>query len=633
MKHGYGTTVWVALMAVALVGCQHEDTQLRVGSKPFSESEILAEMVAQLAENEGIAVQRMIPYGPTRDVMEALKQNAIDVYPEYNGTALIFLGQAPTSDGAKSTETVNRLFQPQGLALADGFGFSNDYAMVMTSERAEELGVSKISDLAAVGETITYAVDEDFLQRPADGLQQMNRRYGISDSAVETFPLGTEGKDKIISALLDGSADVGELFMTDGQIAEYGLVVLEDDQKFFPVYEVAPLVRSEALDQFPALSGVLKSLSGAITAQDMQALNKSVDLDAQSPASVATGFLVSKGLLPEDAGGGAVQKLLVATGPDVERGSEIAKALRAVRAGFAGSDVELSRSVSPLDALSDGSARVALVGAETFYTLGEGEPQPAGNAEAFAVVGFNTAHLMGLRSAEAPKSITGMTRIATGPEGSASARVLEMILSSLDLTDSVEVIHQDGGIEGQVSGLTAGDRDGVFVMAPQGDRAIIEALRSPLVGLVSLDEWAEGGHTARFSFIRPATIGAGTYTAQFSPIASVSTQVVLAGPAAQQKTAGDVGPGTSGSEGGATAEPIAPDKVSAIRETLGTGEVLDPAIPVHASLVPVIKVEDKSLPFSWDVSVMNILLIAFLLWTLYLLGQPSPRTLTMPEDD
>ena len=63
------------------------------------------------------------------------------------------------------------------------------------------------------------------------------------------------------------------------------------------------------------------------------------------------------------------------------------------------------------------------------------------------------------------------------------------------------------------------------------------------------------------------------------------------------------------------------------------GEVIDPAMPVHTSLVPTIKVEDKSLPFSWDVSVMNILLIAFLLWTLYLLGQPSPRTLTLPEDD
>ncbi len=631
--NGFTKYMCVGLMALSLVACQREDAQLRVGSKPFSESQVLAEMVAQLAENQGIPVQRQIPYGPTREVMEALRQDAIDVYPEYNGTALIFLGQAPTSDGAQSTETVNRLFLPQGLELTGGFGFANDYAMVMTAERAEELGVSKISDLANLGETVTYAVDEDFLQRPADGLQQMNRRYGITDSAVETFPLGSEGKDKIISALLDGSADVGELFMTDGQIAEYGLVVLEDDGKFFPVYDVAPLVRTEALKDFPALPAVLEKLAGAITAQDMQALNKAVDLDAQSPTTVATGFLVSKGLLPEDAGGGAVQKLLVATGPDVERGSEIAKALRAVRSGFAGSDVELSRSVAPFDSLTDGSARVALVGAETFYSLVDGEPQPSGDAEAFAVVGFNTAHLMGLRSGEAPKTITDMTRIATGPEGSASARVLEMILSSLGLADSVDTVNQEGAIGEQVAALTGGDVDGVFVMAPQGDRAVIEALRSPLVGLVSLDEWAEGGHTARFSFIRPATIGAGTYTAQFSPVASVSTQVVLAGPAAQQKSAGDVGPGTSGSEGGATAEPIASDTVSTIRETLGAGEVIDPAIPVHASLVPVIKIEDKSLPFSWDVSVMNILLIAFLLWTLYLLGLPSPRTFTLPEDD
>jgi glycine betaine/choline ABC-type transport system substrate-binding protein len=606
-----------------------------VGAKPFSESEILAEMVVQLAENRGVEVQRKIPYGPTREVMEALKQDAIDIYPEYNGTALTFLGQAPTSDGAKSTEIVNKLFKPQGLELARGFGFANDYAMVMTTERAQELGVSRISELAGVLEGVTYAVDEDFVQRPADGLQQMNRRYGITDSSVETFPLGTEGKDQIVSALLDGSADVGELFMTDGQIAEYGLVVLEDDQKFFPVYEAAPLLRTASLTEFPALSGVLDALAGVITAQDMQGLNKAVDLDAQTPATVATGFLVAKGLLPEGAEGDVVQKLLVATGPDVDRRSEIAKALRAIRAGFAGNDVELSRSDSPLTALSDGSARVALVGAESFYTLtlGEDGPQRTGNAEAFAVVGFTTSHLIGLRGGDASASIAEMSRIVTGPEGSGSARVLEMILSSLGVSDRIEVIHSDAPIESQVSGLTDGDYHGVFVMAPQGDRAVAAALNNAAVGLVSLDEWAEGGHTARFSFIRPATIAAGTYPSQFGPISSVSTQLVLAGPAAQQKTAGDVGPGTSGSEGGATAEPITADTVATIRETLGAGELIDPAIPVHASLVPAIKVEDKSLPFSLDVSIMNILLIAFLLWALYLLGKPSPRSMTMPEDD
>ena len=247
-----------------------------MGAKPFSESLILAEMIAQVAENEGIAVERNLPFGPTRQVMEAVKQDVLDVYPEYNGTSLIYLGQAPTSDGEASTEIIQNLFKPLGLETAGKFGFSNDYAMVMTEERASELGVRILEDLAKLP-TVRFVVDEDSMDRPADGLQQMNRRYGITGSSVEAFSTDTEGKDQIVSALLEGRADVGELFMTDGQIAEYGLVVLEDNLAFFPVYEVAPLVRSDALASILGLSDVFAKLSGVITAADMQAMNKAVD--------------------------------------------------------------------------------------------------------------------------------------------------------------------------------------------------------------------------------------------------------------------------------------------------------------------------------------------------------------------
>ena len=105
-----------ALLAALLVGCAGEDGKsLRVGAKPFAESMIVAEMIAQLAEAEGIPVERSIPFGLTQKIMEALKQDVLDVYPEYNGTSLIFLGQAPTSDGEASTDRVASLFGPLGL--------------------------------------------------------------------------------------------------------------------------------------------------------------------------------------------------------------------------------------------------------------------------------------------------------------------------------------------------------------------------------------------------------------------------------------------------------------------------------------------------------------------------------------
>ena len=629
MKNDMTKLVASVVLACLMAGCTEESPTLRVGSKPFSESMILAEMIAQMAENEGIAVERSIPYGVTQKILEAVKQDVIDVYPEYNGTGLIFLGQAPTSDGEASTETITRLFKPLGLEPAAKFGFANDYAIVMTAERAKELGISSIGDLAASGSPMSFAVDDDFTQRPADGLQQMLRRYGMTAGGVQTFPVGTEGKDKIVSALLDGSADVAELFMTDGQIAEYNLVVLEDDLEFFPVYDVMPLVRSQALSDIPGLKGVLDKLAGAVSAADMQQMNKSVDLDAQTPASVASAFLSAKGLLPEGAAGAEVETLMVAADPGVGRSSKTARALRAVRVGFPGKDLELLNALDPLAAIEDGSARVAMVGTESFYAVDETGPRRKANASAFAVLGYRSAHLLG-KAGSGPGSIAEMSTITTGAEGTGSAIVLDMVLRSLGLSDKVQVTHSDAPLDGLAAALAAGETDGAFIMAPQDDRAVRDLISTGQVQLLGLDEWAAGGHTARYSFIRPATFPAGTYPGQSGATATVSTQYVLASPTAKQQATGDVGPGTAGV---ASAVPVPDKSVKAIVAALAAGEIVDPAVPVHASLVPSIEVVDKSLPFSLDVSIINILTILFVLWAIYSCALPSPRDTKMPDDD
>ncbi len=622
-------TLFILSISFVLIGCANEDHTLRIGSKNFAESMILAEMIAQLAENEGITVERNIPFGDTQEIMEAAKQNVLDVYPEYNGTGLIFLGQAPISDGDESTSKVRELFEPLGLEWKDRFGFSNDYAIVMTSERAQELGVGSIGDLANTGSPINFAVDEDFSTRAADGLRPMARRYGITVGNLAVFPGGSEGKDKIVLALLDGSADVAELFVTDGQIAEYNLVVLQDEQKFFPVYEPAPLVRTDALAKIPTLDELLNKLGGAISAADMQAMNKAVDLDAQTPASVAASFLVSKGLLPEDAAGSAVEKLLVAADPSIGRSSQTAKALRAIRAGFPGRDLEISNSADPLKALSEGESRLGMVGAESFYSIGDDGPVAKGSARAFAVLGYKTAHLIA-RKIGATSSIVDMKKIATGAEGTGSAIVLEMLLSSLGLLETVEIVRPEGNLNEQVTALVNGEFDGIFTMVPQGDRTIKNALENTAVNLVQLDEWFQGGHTARYSFIRPSTIAAETYPSQLLPVSSVSTQFVLASPVEKQQQMGEVGPGTVGV---ASAVPVSDEAVGLINEALKTGEVVDPAIPVHAALVPKIDVVDKTLPFSFDVSLINILMILFTVWVLYLCALPSPRDFNMPDKD
>ena len=110
----------------------------------------------------------------------------------------------------------------------------------------------------------------------------------------------------------------------------------------------------------------------------------------------------------------------------------------------------------------------------------------------------------------------------------------------------------------------------------------------------------------------------------------MSTQFVLASPVETQQEAGEVGPGTAGV---AHAVPVSADAVAAIREALGTAEAVDPAVPVHSALAPSVEVIDKSLPFRLDVSLINILIILFTVWVLYVCYLPSPRTFTMPDDD
>jgi glycine betaine/choline ABC-type transport system substrate-binding protein/TRAP-type uncharacterized transport system substrate-binding protein len=616
-------------LCIAIAACSGEDQKsLRVGAKPFAESLILAEMIALMAENAGIPVERNIPFGLTPKLMEATKQDVIDVYPEYNGTSLTFLGQAPTSDGAASTARVLALFKPLGMEMTGKFGFSNDYALVMTRERSAELGVRTIQDLTRIS-GINYVVDADFVQRPADGLQQMNRRYGITGSNVVTHPVGTDGKDKIVSALLDGSGDVGELFMTDGGIAEYDLVVLEDNLNFFPVYEVAPLVRSEALASISGLREVLESLAGKITAADMQAMNKAVDLDAQSPATVAATFLASKGLLPAGAEAGGADKIAVIADPGVTRDIDTARALRAIRSGFSGSDLNLMNDEDPLAKLANGDARVAIVGAESFYSIGEDGPVAKGTAEAFAVLGYKAAHLIGI--VNGTDSIGDMEKIATGPKGSGASIVLNMLLNSIGKADSIEVINSSDGPRQLLLGMTKGKQDGVFLMVPSKQREMATLMRSGFYKLIDLTEWAEGGYTAQFSFIRPSTIPADTYPGQSNPITTVSTQLVLASPVKTVQTTGEVGPGTAGISS-ESAIPVTASAIKSIREALGTMDTIDPAIPVHGSLLPEITVVDKTLPFSLDVSIINILMILFTIWVGYLVFLPSPRDFKMPED-
>jgi osmoprotectant transport system permease protein len=258
---------------------------VNIGSKRFTESYILAEIMARTVEAAGEARARHHPgLGNTAILFAALKSGAIHAYPEYTGTiAVEQLGLARVPDLAE----LNRLLAPHGLAAAVPFGFTNTYALAMRSARAEELGVTRLSDLAR-HPGLKLALSQEFLNRK-DGWPALREAYGFSFANVRGLDHGLA-----YEALAAGQVDVIDAYTTDAKIARYGLRVLEDDRRFFPAYDAVILHRRDLAQQFPRSWDALERLAGRISAGRMIELNAAVELGGSSFAAAAAIFFEAR---------------------------------------------------------------------------------------------------------------------------------------------------------------------------------------------------------------------------------------------------------------------------------------------------------------------------------------------------
>jgi len=263
-----------------------------VASKPFGESYLLAEMFAQLLEARGFEVSRRPGLGATEIAFQALRTNAIDVYPEYTGTGLLaILGERPSPDPREVYRRVSREFRRRfGVRWLPPLGFQNTYAIAVRQETARQYRLSTLSDLARVSSRLRAGLTADFIGR-ADGLPGIEKAYGIRFRAVRALLPAVK-----YQALAAGEVDVIDGYSTDGLIARYNLVILEDDRRFFPPYEAAALVGPRFAREFPAAIGVLTELSGLLTETDMRRLNRRVEVDRVPVGRVAGGALLALGV-------------------------------------------------------------------------------------------------------------------------------------------------------------------------------------------------------------------------------------------------------------------------------------------------------------------------------------------------
>lgn len=250
------------------------DDVLRVGSKRFTESYILGEVLTQTAAAHGRAEHRQ-GLGNTAIVLAALQAGSIDLYPEYLGTIDLEILKNPK---ATSLEQMRAALAPMGLGVAVPLGFNNTYALAVRADTEAK----NLSALA--GKPLRFGLSHEFIGR-ADGWPGLAQRYGLTQQP--------RGLDHGIAyeALAQRQVDVIDIYSTDAKIKRYGLKVLDDDLGYFPRYDAVLLYRLDVPRRFPAAWRAIGKLEGRISAAQMIAMNAGVEIDGKSFAGVAADWL------------------------------------------------------------------------------------------------------------------------------------------------------------------------------------------------------------------------------------------------------------------------------------------------------------------------------------------------------
>ena len=288
-----GGLALAAVLSIAAGADAAPDGLIRVGSKSFTESYILAEIAAQVIEQVGEArVERRVGLGGTGLTYRALESGAIDLYPEYTGT----LARVLLKDAALETpEAIRGRLVPIGLTVSGSLGFANTYALAVRADMAERLGLRTIGDLARHPE-LRAAFSSGFLERE-DGWPGLRTRYGLTLARTEVMEHALTYR-----AIASGQVDVMDVFSTDGQLERLKLRLLDDDRRFFPDYSAVLLARREMIERYPRTWARLREvLEGRLDGATMARLNAMADLDGRRVSEVALVFL---GAAARDGAGG-----------------------------------------------------------------------------------------------------------------------------------------------------------------------------------------------------------------------------------------------------------------------------------------------------------------------------------------
>ena len=282
-----------ALAVLTLSSCdadsndaQSGQTAVQIGSKDFTENMILGELYALALEDADIPVQRRLGLA-SAVVHEALVNGDVDLYPEYTGTGLLAVLQLPVeTDPQVVYDTVAREYLDRyDIVWLDMAAANNSQGVVVTREISEAHNITTLSDFAREAHNIRFASQGEFDHRE-DALPLLREVYGPIDFQSSTI-FDNALKYEV---MLAGQADAAPAYTTEGQLKNPAFVLLEDDKQAWPPYNIAPIIRAQALEQHPQIAPILNAISARLSSEVMIDLNAQVDVDGYSYTEVARTF-------------------------------------------------------------------------------------------------------------------------------------------------------------------------------------------------------------------------------------------------------------------------------------------------------------------------------------------------------
>lgn len=298
-------TIFVTALGLAAGVASMAQADITVSSKIDTEGGLLGNVIALALEDAGLPVVRRLQLGGTQVVREALLADQIDIYPEYTGNAAFFFNEADSDvwkDASAAYERASELDgETNNIVWLGAAPANNTWAIAVTGPVAEENDLTTMSDFGkwvAGGGEVKLAASTEFVSSPAV-LPAMQETYGFTLGDDQTVILSGGDTAATIQAAARGTSGVNAamVYGTDGGVGATGLVVMEDDKGVQPVYEPAPIVRAEVLEEYPSIVDVLNPIFETLDMTTLQKLNGRIQVGGEGSESVARDYLTQIGVL------------------------------------------------------------------------------------------------------------------------------------------------------------------------------------------------------------------------------------------------------------------------------------------------------------------------------------------------